>query len=469
MKGRRIQCLAAMCALAGLLAGTAVAAGETPAPAAPKAEDAQPVKAEEAKTPAAETKTPVAEEAKPAKAEETKAAEAKETKETKESPPADAQPQPQVQAQAQTPAKDEAHFSSAVLKAQSKLAMNLLKQLGKKEGPTSVVVSPSSLAAALSVIELGASDELRSSIPKVLGFGNSPMAWAEIKAMRDATSRPGEGGPLTVANALLIDQGAGPSPTVVETLKKIGVAAEVRDFSKPETIQALNAWVSTQTKGLIPSIIDKLPEDGGLVALNALHFKDQWKKTFDPAKTKTAPFRMVGGKSKDTQIMDSGEGKFRFRQEGKFVGVDLAYATEGFSIALVTTKSDPAGVEDFGAAADWLTGEGFAVTKGDVSLPRLDLSGSHNLRQTLAELKLKGMGTVTGFTKEPLRLVNAQQRVVLKLDEQGTEAAAATSISAARSVGDDYVRFVGDKPFIFGLRDARTGLILIAGYVGQPS
>lgn len=456
MKGYRIPCLVAVCAVAGLLSGAALAGEETPA--APKAEDAQAAKTADAQAPKVEEiKTPKAEEA---KAEEPKA------KETKEAPAAEAQPQPQTQAQA--PAKEEANFNAAVLKAQSKLAMNLLKQLSKKDG-TSVVVSPSSLAAALSVIELGANDELRSSIPKVLGFGNSPMAWADINALRNATSRPAEGGPLSVANAIVLDPGAGPSPTVIETLKKTGVSAEVREFSKPETVQALNAWVSAQTKGLIPSIIEKLPEDGGLVALNALHFKDQWKKTFDPSKTKTAPFRMVGGKTKDAQLMDSGEGKFRFRQEGKYVAVDLPYATEGFSIVLVTTKSDPAGVEDFSGAADLLTGEGFAVTKGDVTLPRLDLSGNHNLKQTLAELKLKGMGSVTGFTKEPLRLVNAQQRVVLKLDEQGTEAAAATSISAARSVGDDYVRFVGDKPFIFGLRDAKTGLILVAGYVGQPS
>jgi serine protease inhibitor len=366
--------------------------------------------------------------------------------------------------------KEEPRSNAVILKAQSKLAMNLLRQLGKQKGK-SVVVSPSSLAGALSVIELGANDDLRASIPKVLGFKTSPMAWAEVGVLRNSTSRAVEGGPLSVANGIVIDQDAKPSQTVIETRRQTGVAVEVRDFSKKETVQALNAWVSAQTKGLIPAIIDRIPEGGGLIALNALHFKDQWKRKFDPAKTRTAPFHMVGGKTIDAHLMDSGEnGEFSFRQEGKFVAVDLPYATDGFSIALVTTKSKPAALEEFSGVSDWLTGEGYAMNKGDVSLPRLELRGSHDLRRTLAELKLKG-GAVTGFTEEPLRLVNAQQRVVLKVDEAGAEAAAATSVTAARSMGTgkDYVRFVGDKPFIFALREAKSGLILIAGYVAQPS
>ena len=66
-------------------------------------------------------------------------------------------------------------------------------------------------------------------------------------------------------------------------LAKAGVRASAEDFTKPETLAAINGWVDERTKGKIPKVLDDLPRDGGLVALNALYFKDKWKHQFDPA------------------------------------------------------------------------------------------------------------------------------------------------------------------------------------------
>ena len=299
------------------------------------------------------------------------------------------------------------------------------------------------------------------------------MAWAELNTLRSITSHAAEGAPYTIANAIVIDEAAKPSAAVVDVLTGDGVETKVRPFSKPETLQELNDWVVKQTHNLIPKIIDKLPDEGGIVTLNALYFKDRWKKTFNPADTKTTPFRMVGGKTVDARMMQSDNGKFKFYRDKKFDAVDLPYATEGYSIAIVTTKGEPGSMEEFTGAAELLTGKGYTDGPGDVRIPRLDLSGNNNLKGTILDL-MKGKNgngnvTVSRFTSKPVQLANAQQRVVLKLDEEGTEAAAATALSMKREMDDKYFRFFADRPFVFALRDAKTGLILVAGYVAQPS
>ena len=86
----------------------------------------------------------------------------------------------------------------------------------------------------------------------------------------------------------------------------------------------------------------------------------------------------------------------------------------------------------------------------------------------LKALGLKPPNALPGFALGQLRLARAQQRVELKVDEEGTEASAATAVTALRSMEMNFVKLVADKPFVFALRDATTGLIIVAGYVANP-
>ena len=124
-------------------------------------------------------------------------------------------------------------------------------------------------------------------------------------------------------------------------LAKAGVRASAEDFTKPETLAAINGWVDERTKGKIPKVLDELPRLGGLVALNALYFKDKWKRQFDPAETRPAPFRLVGGRTVQAPLMRLGDVPLRFRQNDRFVAADLPYATAGYSLVVVTTRRRP--------------------------------------------------------------------------------------------------------------------------------
>jgi len=106
-------------------------------------------------------------------------------------------------------------------------------------------------------------------------------------------------------------------------------------------------------------------------------------------------------------------------------------------------------------------------------LPRLLVSSREDLTATLDALGLRAArlapDSLSGFTADAAQITRVLQRLELRLNEEGTEAAAATAVTVERGATADYVRMVVDKPFVFALRDAKTGLILVAGYVGEPA
>jgi serine protease inhibitor len=355
-----------------------------------------------------------------------------------------------------------------LLAAQNVLTARLIDKLAANSPGANIVVSPASLAGALAVIEFGADEQLRRNLHEILGFVEPSARPMDFDALRKATSRSHGNGPLIGASAVFFDTRSNPRLEAIGALNGAGVSTNVEEFAKPETLAAINTWVSEQTKGKIPVILDRMPAEAGLVVLNALYFKDRWKQPFAANETRSTPFHLVGGKAIEIPLMRAADRRFRFRQDNHFVAVDLPYATDAYSLVVVTTRRDPVPAKDFSAVEGWLTGEGFGTAPGEIVLPKFDASSNLDLMPTLKSLGLKPPNTLPGFARGQLRIAKAQQRVELTIDEEGTEAAAATAVTELRSADGDYVKFSADKPFIFALRDQNSGLIVLAGYIANP-
>src|SRR5262245_51055580 len=232
------------------------------------------------------------------------------------------------------------------LAAQAKLAFGLVRRLEQASSgaENNIAVAPASIAAVLALLDLGADNRLRTAVHRTLGFDRKSLRTAadELDGLRATVARltaDVENGPLTVANTIVFDPAAAPYRLALMGLRAAGADVRVEDLSKPDTLQRVNEWVAARTKSLIPSILDDAPRDGGLVALNALHFKDRWRTPFDPDATGQAPFRTLDGGTIEVPMMHRHEpGTFLFRQDERFVAVDLPYASEGFSMVIVTTK-----------------------------------------------------------------------------------------------------------------------------------
>jgi len=366
---------------------------------------------------------------------------------------------------------------------QARFAFNLMRELardnprGARERNANIIVSPASIAAVLAVLDLGADAAMQKAIRRTLGFETARAApeHASLDSLRASFAKfqgNADKGPLLLANAIVFDPTSRPHAEALARLREAGADARVEDLAKPETLKGINDWVAANTRGLIPSILDEPPRDAGLVALNALYFKNSWRLAFDPKDTRPAPFRVLNSTPVEVPMMRQTDGNFRFRRDDRFIAADLPFASEGFSLAIVTSRAEPLPALAFTPVASWLTGEGFSESPGEVALPRFSLSQSAELLRALDALGLRsGRSSPTalsGFSEVPQAISRVMQKAVLRVDEAGAEAAAATAVVTTRSAPVDFVKLTVDKPFVFALRDARSGAIVMAGYVGKP-
>jgi serine protease inhibitor len=369
-----------------------------------------------------------------------------------------------------------------LIAAQLRLGRNLIGRLarGSHDKPN-IVVSPASLTAILALLDLGASDEMRSALHRALGFntGSGKTTAADFEGVRAAVTsvskRINDGGPLMLANLIVFDPSTRPFQLALLGLAAAGADVSVEDLGKPDAIGRINDWVKGRTKGLIPTVLDEAPDDLGLVAINALYFKDRWKTPFDPADTRVQPFRTATGKPVDVPMMHLPEGKYLFRQNSKFVAVELPYAADDYKLVVITTKVGSAQARAFASVAQWLGGHDFVRQAGELAMPKFSSSETAELIDPLDALGLrearKKSNALGGFSPVPQAVSRIIQKTELRINEEGTEAVAATAVTTTRSISPqaEYVKMVVDKPFVFALRDQRTGLVLLTGYVGKPA
>ncbi|MGE0285359.1 MAG: serpin family protein [Bradyrhizobium sp.] len=367
-----------------------------------------------------------------------------------------------------------------LLRAQLTLAKGLVGKLGREASAGSnVVVSPASVTSILALLDLGASNQMRSALYRCLGFPVASRATQgdDFEGLRrvaaDLTRKSQDKGPLTLANMLVFDPSTRPSRLALLGLAAAGADVAVEDLDKPEAIQKINDWVKGKTKGLIPEVLGEAPGDLGLVAVNALHFKDRWKTPFDPASTAPAKFSSTRSRSSDVAMMHLGHGRYSFRQDDRFVAIELPYAADDFKLVVLTTKTGVASAATLASAWNWLSGGGFSEQSGELALPRFSLSSSAELLEPLDAMGLADARTrrdaLNGFSRTPQQIARIVQKTELRVTEEGTEAAAATAVVTLRSVEANYVKMVVDKPFGFALRDQRTGFVLLSGYIASPN
>ena len=392
--------------------------------------------------------------------------------------PAEAAPKPKSSDAKSTdakPAEKAKSASNALSQASARFGFDLLVALGKTaSGEPNLAVSPASLAAAFALLDLGASPKLHAALLKTLRLEGKAGDFAKLRqALSPLIAGSKDESPLTGIGAVYFDREAAPKPAAVAKLKQAGATVEITDIASPATRDAINALVKERTRGLIPSLIDNPLHKGGLVLLNALHFKDEWRMAFDPAQTGEADFHRAEGGAAKVAMMHSGSAPRLARQDGRFVGVSLPYRTKGYALILITTTDKPAGLADFSEVSSWLTGEGFTETAGTVALPRLAIKAGGDLRASLDSLGLDPAAgapdALRQFSAKPQKIDEIIQKVVIAVDEKGTEAAAATAITSRSLADKPELSFVADKPFLFALRDEASGQTLIAGYVGDAS
>lgn len=370
--------------------------------------------------------------------------------------------------------------ASRVLGSQLRLSSRLVAALDAEPArrDPNIVISPASLAAVMALLDIGADNKMRSAIFNTLGLTHGlghepPTELAGLRAtVLKAAAKPDEAD-FQIANAIMLDPQSKPYGKVLARLRDAGAEVSVAPLSDLAAIRQINDWVAAKTNRLIPAILQEAPLPPGFVAVNALYFKGRWPVAFARDDTRPRTFHAPGG---DLEVpMMSTRAAFAFRKQGRFAAVEMPYRGGRYTLVLVTTSDRPAKAAEFASVNDWLGGAGFTRKQLALSLPRFTLEEGEELLDPLKAIGLRdGVASPTAFeglSALPQEISRIVQKTYLRVDEEGTEAAAATGVVAETSARppEQIETLVVDRPFLFGLRDTQSGLMLMSGYIAKPT
>ncbi|WP_157755621.1 serpin family protein [Neomegalonema perideroedes] len=339
------------------------------------------------------------------------------------------------------------------------LTMRLLEALGAG-GSANVLLSPESARFALGMTAEGASEEAASPLL-------APPALPSE-----------EGSSLASANALWLDEEAEPLPGFTERLaQKWGAELRrVRFADGPAAAAQIDAWTSEKTQGRIPRLLDVPPSaQTELILTNALVFKADWSKAFDPAKTVEGPFRPAGGaRSVAVPLMTSAAVPVFGSAEGLEAAV-LPFADPRLSLLLALPREDAPLAAQLHALERLARPESRepsqALRMTALVLPKLRLEGGAELKEALSAVGFGPLlnAPLSRASKAAPHPSAVTQKVSVEWDEEGATAAAATAVAATRSLAlasDAPLRF--DRPFYFLILREGARAPLFAGYVADP-
>jgi serpin B len=378
--------------------------------------------------------------------------------------------------------------AKAIADAVNGFAVDLHRQLA--DDKDTLFFSPFSISAALAMTSAGARGETLAEMEKVLHLPKNPHAGFGdlLSFLNGADTVRGRGYQLAVANAIWAQKGFPWHREFVELTRKHYSAGTIEvDFGESEAARKrINDWVQKETrekiKDLIPAgVINGLTR---MVLANAIYFKGDWQVQFDKKLTKDAPFTRDDGTRGTVPLMNL-TGEFRYgettlfyveRAGEKVQVLELPYAGRGLSM-LVFLPEDPAFVHRLPRC---LSAADFAAPKLDeqkvnVFLPRFKAESKLSLKPTLMDMGMKtafGGADFTGMSPEGKSLfVSAVlHKAFVDVNEEGTEAAAATGVVIAQRVSapKEPKVFRADRPFVFAIRDNKTSAVLFLGRYCGP-
>ncbi len=372
---------------------------------------------------------------------------------------------------------------AAVVDGNNQFAFDLYAGLaGQEQG--NLFFSPYSVSTALAMTYAGARGNTEAQMASALHFSlpQDDLHAAFGDVIGDLNGRQGEGYQLNTANRLWGQQGYGFLPEYLD-VTRLNYGAELAqvDFigATEPTRQTINHWVEEQTqqkiKNLIPS--GALTPLTRLVLTNAIYFKSDWKYQFDPQLTEDAPFWTTPDEQVNVSMMHQVNDELKHAALPTFQILELPYTNEDLSmIVLLPNERDGLAELEASLTAETLSQSADQMVSKTValSIPKFGMTQKFGLSSVLSSLGMSDAFSPTaadfsGMNGEGnLHISSVVHKAFINLDEEGTEAAAATGVViGTTSVGPPIPQFDADHPFVFFIRDNRTESILFMGRVAD--
>ena len=367
--------------------------------------------------------------------------------------------------------------------ANTAFAFDLLKQITREQPGTNVFISPFSVSTVLQMVGNGAAGETRAEMQRVLKTAGLPAETLNAAGKdlnQSLNSQPNV--VLNLANAIWYKEGLHLKSGFVSVNKQF-FQAELAgvDFTKPESAQTINHWADTSTRGKIKQVV-RWPFDPvtRVILANAIYFKGKWARPFDKSDTQREVFHLSAGGEKQVPMMWQ-HGRFNYQQGDGFQAVRLPYAGGHLQMYLFLpdTNSSPTKLlADFSGETwrDKILAK-FQDRQGVVALPRFKLDYDVILNDRLQAMGMRRAFAVdadfSAMADEQLSVSEVKQTSFVEVNEEGTEAAAITTVNMVGSMAPmnppKPFEMIVDRPFLFVIADDQTKSILFMGVIYDPA
>lgn len=370
---------------------------------------------------------------------------------------------------------------SKLMAANVRFAFKLFTETVKQKNNKNIFISPSSVAIALAMVYNGAAGETQQAMARAMelqGISLSELNQTNAELMK-LLKNPDPKVQLAIANSLWARQGIPFKPEFLQRNQQFYDAKVTElDFKDPGAVATINNWVSQNTHNKITEIIDRLSPDEVMVLINAIYFKGNWSQQFDSAMTQKEPFFLENGSQKQYPLMAQ-RGEYRYLENDQFQAVSLPYGnSQRMSMYFFLPRSG----SNLSAFLQTLTADNweqwmqqFHNREGSIQIPRFKLEYETELTPVLSAL---GMGTAfsrqadfSGLSSVPVQIDQVKHKTFVEVNEEGTEAAAVTSIGirATAAMPTQPFNLVVNRPFFCAIRDNRTGTVLFMGAIAEPT
>ena len=355
---------------------------------------------------------------------------------------------------------------------------DLLRAVRKHADGTNVFISPLSVSMALNMTLNGAvgatADEMRTALRET-GYSTADIN-AYSRELREALLRADPKTTIGIANSIWYRQGATIKAPFLEANRTYYDAeVEALDFASPTSVSTINGWCAQKTNNRIKKILGEIPGNAFMYLINAVYFKGTWTTRFEKKHTFSTDFHRADGSTQKVQMMNLKD-TFRCASSDVCDYLEMDYGNHAFSMVIMLPK-DGKTTRDVIAAMDgkkWAEAmQSLTLEEIHVFLPRFKAECEYKMhKQILPEMGMKlpfnpeladlsGMADVAG-----LCISSVIHKTFVQVDEEGTEAAAVTSVGV--EVGsNESPFFIVYRPFIFAIREKSTGVILFIGEIGE--
>jgi serine protease inhibitor len=371
-----------------------------------------------------------------------------------------------------------ANVDKNLINSNTDFALKIFKELSNEDKNKNVFISPISISLSIAMAYNGAKGQTQQEIAKTLGFENYTIDKlnSSFKVLLSSMGNIDQMVQLYTGNSIWTRNDFSIEKNFTDLTKNYYNASIYNeDFNNPDTAGKMNSWISDATKAKISNIVDpKELKNAVMFLINAIYFKGQWTDKFNSENTKEDDFFLIDKSVKKVQMMSNNK-KYNYYEGNNFQLLRMPYGRDKIAMYILLPKKD-INIDDFlnSLSRDLLSKYISEALNNEVMLkfPKFNISyGTKSLVEPL-----KNLGMVTSFIKDQadfsgiapkMFISQIDHKAIIEVNEEGTVAAAATSIHFGATAIRP-VEFIVNRPFILFIIDDRTGNILFTGKILEP-